>query len=105
MTTHILRITLVMLLAFSYLPASFAQGMDSAMRRAEERQMMEETGPRAQYGRAVKEANAAYAEAVRECGRMASKQRASCMQEARGNLKDDLASARAQAGQGANMRR
>lgn len=105
MSTGILRTTLVMMLACGYLSASFAQGMESAMRRAEERQMIEEPGPRAQYNRAVKEANAAYGEAIRECGRMASKQRASCMQEARANLKDDLASARAQSGQGAGMRR
>jgi len=43
----------------------------SAMRMAQERQMMEDTSPRDQYNRSVKEANAAYAEALRECSRMA----------------------------------
>lgn len=104
MITGMRRITLA-LTTCGYAAGLSAQGMDNAMRRAEERQMIEEAGPRAEYNRAVKEANAAYAEAVRECGRMASGQRATCMQEARANLQNDLASARAQSSQGSPMRR
>lgn len=51
--------------------AAGIQHCTSAMRMAQERQMMEDTSPRDQYNRSVKEANAAYAEAVRECSRMA----------------------------------
>ena len=105
MNTLIPRLTLFMLLACSILSASSAQGTADVMRKAEERQMTEDTSPRAQYNRSVKEANAAYAEAAKECRRMAAGQRASCMREAQSNLKSDLASARAQAGPAAGTRR
>lgn len=99
------RTVLFLLLVCGMSSASSAQGTGSAMRKAEERQMTEDTSPRAQYNRSVKEANAAYAEAVGECRRMASRQRASCMQEAKSNLKGDLDAARAQAGPAAGARR
>lgn len=99
------RTILFLLLACGMSSASFAQGTGSAMRRAEQRQMMEDTSPGAQYNRSVREANAAYADAVRECNRMASRQRASCMQEAKSTLKGDLDAARAQAGPAAGAHR
>lgn len=100
-----LRTASFLLLACGIASASYAQGTSSALRRAEERQGMEDTSPRAQYNRSVKEANAAYAEAASECSRMARRQRASCMQDAKSNLKSDLDAARAQAGPAAGARR
>lgn len=95
------RCAFFLLLACSALPASAARNSGDAMSRTEERrQMTEDSSPRAAYSRMVKEANAAYAEAVRECGRMAAGQRASCMREAKTNLSGDLASARSQSSSG-----
>jgi hypothetical protein len=98
MNARISRLTLFLLLACGSLSVSAAQGSDSAMTSAERRQMTEDMSPRAQYNRSVKEAHAAYADAVKECGRMRSGEKTSCMQEAKTNLKNDLASAREQMG-------
>jgi hypothetical protein len=92
------RLFLAMSLAFACEFSYAAQGMDSAMRKAEERQMVEETGPNAEYNRSVKEARAAYADAVKECGKEARKERASCMKDAKANLTSDLDYARSLAG-------
>jgi hypothetical protein len=97
-----LAVSLVLACEFSYA----AQEVNSAMRKAEERQMVEESGPKAEYNRSVKEAHAAYAEAVKECGKEARNQRASCMKEAKANLTNDLQYAKSQAGNmGAGSRR
>jgi hypothetical protein len=89
-----LALSLVFACEFSYA----AQDVNSAMRKAEERQMVEESGPKAEYNRSVKEAHAAYAEAVKECGKQARNQRTSCMKDAKTNLTNDLASAKTQSG-------
>lgn len=104
MTARIPRLALFLLLACGSLSISSAQGTDSAMRRAEQRQMTEDMSPRAQYNRSVKEAHAAYAEAVKECGRMRSAEKTSCMKEAKTNMQSDLASARSQMGTGRSNR-
>jgi len=105
MITGSRRLALVLLLACSTAPAIVAAADDAAMRRAEQRQMMEESGSKAQYNRSVKEANAAYADAARECGRMGARQKSRCMVEARTNLRNDLAAARGKSGDAAGMRR
>ena len=105
MTARIPRLTLFLLLACGSLSVSAAQGSDRAMRAAEQRQMTEDMSPRAQYNRSVKEAHAAYAEASKECGRMRSRDKTSCMQEAKTNLNNDLAAARSQMGTGGRRNR
>ena len=105
MNVTIPRLSLLLLLASSSGLACAAQGTGDAMRRAEERQMVEDTSPKAQYNRSVKEAHAAYAEASKECGRMRSRDKTSCMQEAKTNLNNDLAAARSQMGTGGRRNR
>jgi hypothetical protein len=92
------RLFLALPLVFACEFSHAAQGVDSAMRKAEERQMVEESGPKAEYNRSVKEAHAAYAVDVKDCGKQARKERASCMKEAKDNLTNDLTYARTQSG-------
>jgi len=101
MNVTIPRLSLLLLLASSSGLACAAQGTGDAMRRAEERQMVEDTSPRAQYNRSLKEAHAAYAEALKECGKMRGSEKTSCTKEAKTNLNDDLAYAKSQYGGGA----
>lgn len=56
--------------------------------------------PKEQYNLAVREAHAAYAEAVRVCKTHARNDRAECMKEARFNLRSDLAYAKNQLKEG-----
>lgn len=60
----------------------------------EARQMKEDLTPQARYNTSRKEANAAYSEALRMCRSMTGTERDDCQQEARSNLRNDLAQAR-----------
>jgi phage gp36-like protein len=76
--------------AFTF-PAYAAQ---DAMSKAEARQTVEDTSPRAQYNRSTKEAQAAYQEALAGCGKMRGAEKTACTKEAKTNLQNDLAYAR-----------
>lgn len=60
--------------------------------------------PREQYQLAVREANAAYAEAVRACKAHARTDRTACMKEASANLRSDIAYAKRLMGTGERSR-
>ena len=88
------KFALPLLLLAAAKASSPAFAAEDKMSKAEARQMVEDTTPRAQYNTSRKEANAAYREAVAECRSMSASERASCIKEARGNLQNDLADAK-----------
>jgi hypothetical protein len=58
------------------------------------KQMTEDFSPQAQYKLAMREAQAAYQDAVTNCKSMKGVDRTSCMKEARSNLQADLSTAK-----------
>jgi vacuolar-type H+-ATPase subunit H len=60
----------------------------------EAKQMTEDFSPQAQSRLAIREAQAAYQDAVNGCKTMKSAERNNCMKEARSNLQADLANAK-----------
>jgi len=68
--------------------------------RIERRQMTEDFSAKAQYNRSKKEAQAAYAEALKNCKTMSKSERAACKQEAKQNLQSDLSYAKEQLSSG-----
>jgi hypothetical protein len=71
-----------------------AHAAQDSMSKAEARQTVEDTSPRAQYNRARKEAQAAYKEALADCQKMRGAEKTACMKEAKTNLQNDLADAK-----------
>lgn len=82
--------------------AESGRAAGSAPDRAEKRQMTEDFSPKAQYRRSMKEAHAAYADALKNCKTMSKGERAACRQEAKQNLQSDLAYAKDQMKSGEN---
>jgi hypothetical protein len=54
----------------------------------------EDKTPAQRYATSRKEAAAAYSDALKDCGRMSSKERAQCQKDAKSNYNNDLAAAR-----------
>lgn len=74
--------------------AGGAVAAEDKLSRAEARQTVEDTTPRAQYNTSKREAQAAYQEALNDCKKMRGTEKTACMKEARGNLQNDLAEAK-----------
>lgn len=67
---------------------------------AEKQQFVQSFTPQARYNLAKREANAAYAEALKECKALSGAERSSCTKDARATLQQDLAYAKRQMQEG-----
>jgi hypothetical protein len=74
--------------------AGSAIATEDKLTRAEARQTIEDTTPRAQYNTSQREAQAAYQEALNDCKKMRGAEKTACAKEARTNLQNDLAEAK-----------
>lgn len=77
-------------------PAAIAgmQREDQADSSAAARQLREDFSPQAQYRNALREAHAAYGEAMKQCKGMSGSDKTSCINDAKKHLQNDLAYAR-----------
>jgi hypothetical protein len=78
------------------IPMQGQAASDTATSAAEAQQLVENFTPEAQYRLSRREAYAAYNEALQRCRQSGGAERTACMRDAKSQLRDDLAYAKAQ---------